>query len=121
MELKIRAWDGKRMMYRGIHDRNWYTEPKQGLQIKGCNPLDRCMKTMLFVGLKDKNDREIYEGDIAESIYGIGTVTRDERGFMFEFSLDTDSLWSMCTGIEGREFEIIGNIYENPELIGSNA
>lgn len=72
---------------------------------------------MQYTGLKDKNGREIYEGDLAKSIYGIGSVKQDDRGYRFEFALDEDSLWCMATGQEGKDFEVIGNIYENPELL----
>lgn len=69
-----------------------------------------------YTDLKDKNGKEIYDGDIANSCYGIGQVYINERGARFEFDTDTDGLWEMCTGREGKVFEVIGNIYENPEL-----
>jgi hypothetical protein len=70
-----------------------------------------------YTGQYDKNGKEIYEGDICQSCYGRGKVFYDDRGFRFEFGLDTDGLWEMATGVEGDTFEIIGNIHKNPELL----
>lgn len=69
---------------------------------------------MQYTGLKDKNEKEIYEGDIvktnqqdwiAKVVFDVGMfyVTDNEGGF------DTFCEWD--------KFEIIGNIYENPELL----
>lgn len=74
---------------------------------------------MQYTGLKDKNGKKIYEGDIIkaydhnEKIYYIQEIIYDKYGF---FAKDEDGLWL----IESYEYtidEIIGNIYENPELL----
>ncbi|HAA6883795.1 TPA_asm: hypothetical protein GHH03_11615 [Listeria monocytogenes] len=77
-----------------------------------------------FTGLKDKNGKKIFEGDIVEIIeidaFGNLDWNRLKGKVMFSEGawLVTDSgsfaisLWS-----EINEFEIIGNIYENPELL----
>ena len=77
---------------------------------------------MQFTGLKDKNRKEIYEGDIVKQYPGFGCEWSDRIGIVkYEYA----SFWLEI--IKNRmgfildnhdcQFEIIGNIYENPELI----
>lgn len=79
---------------------------------------------MQFSGPKDKNGKEIYEGDIVETI---GFQPRSERsGKPFtgevEWSLDhwrvRHSSNEQGLGEWGQpDLEVIGNIYQNPELL----
>jgi uncharacterized phage protein (TIGR01671 family) len=72
-----------------------------------------------YTGLKDKNGVEIYEGDILkESDHGVFEVIWQKE--WAKFKLDWERV---CTTIQypewnrGVEMEIIGNIYQNPELL----
>ena len=74
-----------------------------------------------YVGLTDKNGKKIFEGDIVEGFDfcadddGYGVVTWDDGGFLvFNGSL----CGSFVENYNGRDFEVIGNIHDNPELIG---
>ncbi len=81
---------------------------------------------MQFTGLKDKNGKEIYEGDILKGLdpnneaIELFEVEWDNKysGYFFEYAFSDYGRSTIGCGIEfGFEFEIIGNIYENPELM----
>lgn len=67
---------------------------------------------MQYTGLKDKNGKEIYEGDmVANTNKENFAVVWDELGW----AIDNDK--HHYTGWVPERTEIIGNIYENPELL----
>lgn len=77
------------------------------------------VKLMQFTGLKDKNGKEIYEGDICKC-HDHPTGIEDATG---EVIFDQGRYWigtgSICSLDDyGTAWtEVLGNIYENPELI----
>lgn len=83
---------------------------------------------MQYTGLKDKNGKEIYEGDICKrdgtNLYEVCWNDNFARyGLKIRKSLSVlvDGLtFPMYQYIDEGDFglEIIGNIYENPELLG---
>lgn len=114
-EIKFRAWDklNKHMIGVVILDMTTAGDTKvHYLRSSGYRLSD--MKNFLFnvdnvvlmqyTGLEDKNGKEIWEGDITE----MGVIEFRVGGFMVGSSpLNWNSI----------ELEIIGNIYENPELL----
>lgn len=77
-------------------------------------PYHKDIKLMQYTGLKDKNGKEIYEGDILRN-YGNDiedwVVSYEEGKFIGIFDNVCEDLYEI------HDFEVIGNIYENPELI----
>ena len=70
-----------------------------------------------FTGLHDKNGKEIYEGDILEDSLGRRKVVEYyQDGFWLNASLE-GAEWSLR--LTHKSSKIIGNIYENPELLKS--
>lgn len=75
-----------------------------------------------YTGLKDKNGKEIYEGDIIR-IERLGDYTNSMKTFIVKVEWLFNGWYYLVNGldfplIEGCEtLEVIGNIYENPEIL----
>lgn len=65
-----------------------------------------------FTGLKDKNDKEIYEGDIMKTDGFNGVVKFYQQECRFSLELKTG-----VNRYLRNDFEVIGNIFESPELL----
>ena len=100
----------------------------------GNNPLEALIEqidyeVLMYTGLKDKNGTEIYEGDIIRTHENrIQKVIWHNNGFKLEYkfkrSYRGESYWETRKDIELSEtnnkrwgIKVIGNIYENPELL----
>ena len=70
---------------------------------------------MQYTGLKDRNGKEIYEGDIVRLEDMICPITWDDGAYQMITSKNQGR--SDATQDRLRRFEVIGNIYENPELL----
>ena len=70
-------------------------------------------------GLKDKNGKMIREGDIVEGDMGIFEVKWYDLVAQFMFRPNIDMKWHPPFVYDQvNEMEVIGNIHENPELLG---
>lgn len=131
-DIKFRVWDKetKHMHICGedVHDTITFEDETNkayyyNLQ-NGCGSLreDSDYILMQYTGLKDKNGKEIYEGDIikicAEGLGGeaIGKTVYDEYDLAFVLKNEVEEL-SECLWYAEQQLEVIGNIYDNPELL----
>ncbi len=72
----------------------------------------------LFTGAEDKYGRDIYEKDIVRYSDGYtAVVVWKDTGFGLEFIEEVESPQTWYYLPNGNVLEILGNIYENPELI----
>jgi len=127
-EIKFRAWDIANndmfmvdsMAFRENGDvfRVWKrgTEGEGGLLIHSTSG-----RLMQYTGVKDVNGKDIYNGDIIKNYQGdIQTVRRGVGRWRAVLEKRATSFWPAqyldCTYME---WDVIGNIYENPELVES--
>lgn len=83
---------------------------------------------MQFTGLKDKNKKDIYEGDIVRCGYGLGKVIFSSGCFWVQWIDDREAYMEWLHSRKGTYirtedelFEIEGNIFENEELVNIGA
>lgn len=84
------------------------------------------IEVMQYTGLKDKNGKEIYEGDILDGSW-INPMTNEMVKKLYEVSYDQGRYLAKLIGyhpygttmlyFENKIAEIIGNIHDNPELL----
>jgi|SRR3990167_5855617 len=119
-EIKFRAWDKRAKMMKfgffvgSIDGKARAVERIEPVQL---SLPDDDLKLMQFTGLKDKNGKEIYEGDILSS----KPLTKKETeriGTSNNIVVEWNKEYACFNiGYPEYEHEIIGNIYENPELL----
>lgn len=130
-EIKFRVWTGNEMEYNITTGKfgAFYVNPENG---DGLNPKDTASLTtcttkypddvpvMQLTGLKDKNGKEIYEGDILNPIMIGGSITKGIVLFqdaMFVVKQIGADGYIVPLYSQLNMALIIGNIYENPELL----
>lgn len=115
-EIKFRAWHKGYMALPG----KMLYENRPGQCFIWLNE-GQPVEIMQFTGLFDPNDAEAYEGDIIERASSTGKgkvrgVIIFEEG-QFRVKWKGRGQWNNCLHIHLKESDIIGNIYETPELL----
>lgn len=132
-EIKFRAWyfdeweeKGRMIEWRDLHIETdedglfmWVGDEGEENNF-GSGSGTNSFTLMQYTGLKDKNGKEIYEGDIVNYSHPrtneiIRTVTFKHGAFGIEGIYEKTHI--IFGNILDSHIEVIGNIYENPELL----
>jgi uncharacterized phage protein (TIGR01671 family) len=129
--LKDKSWDNPAMLE--VWDASGKLEPSSYIKTGGLNPIYQPIENYIiqqYTGLKDRNNKDIFEGDILASRvhekpcnyivkwsshrnnycgFALNPVMKDPPRVTFH--IHDFSCW-MAEG-----FEVIGNIFDNPELL----
>lgn len=122
-EIKFRAWDEKNKQFADYEDieeclscqamDGWRSSDGMGCCF-GINAVEILADCIIeqYTGLKDKNGKEIYEGDIvryADDYEENAEVVFDDGGFQVEWPINIERLEGDITCM----MEVIGNIHES--------
>ena len=122
-EIKFRAWlkEERKMvnvetLFIGINRLCFGNSKTEDLFFRDFEEVE----LMQYTGLKDKNGKEIYEGDIVV----LNNVENDNMCIVrYEHSRYRLEGWSLredLSNVEDRFLEVVGNIYENKNLLEEN-
>jgi len=132
----------REIKFRYLWKDNWYyidfQKDNLGLKFKEFEERAKTTRLQLWTGLKDKNGKEIYKGDIFKfkvndkEYYFVVKWGDEQCGWMLNVVEQESSLDFLLNyplfelnrffneDINKKNKKIIGNIYENPELLGGN-
>lgn len=120
-EIKFRAWDKeneKMMKVSSLSLKNKEIAVRENRTYHFFRMQN--LELMQYTGLKDKNGKEIYEGDIVV----LNNIENDNMCIVrYEHSSYRLEGWSLredLSNVEDRFLEVVGNIYESKNLLEEN-
>jgi len=125
LELKFRAWNGTEMLYQDTSLYKYWKETRwvHGDEAAGWHNGASSTEghiLMQYTGLKDKNGKEIYEGDIVRKKFSYSNLVVDDIQVIEDIRMMSDDLDILQLAFNmdssNDDIEVIGNIYENSEL-----
>lgn len=122
-EFKFRAWDTEKqematVNFIGLNDYEVGMEDEECRRWRATYPY--VCRLMQYTNLKDKNGKEIYEGDILKvKLDGREEVNLYVKYTNGEYRVVNEGKWedSLYTYMYFGDVEIVGNIYENEDLL----
>ena len=130
-EIKFKAWDKQRKKIFEVSNLGFNTVERdimvsvQDHHYQGRGYIDN-YELMQYTGLKDVNGIEIFEGDIVKNNFmcpeitkkksNIGVIEWTDGNYML-YCKEEDRYTYLTCHITNKEFEVLGNIYANPELL----
>jgi len=125
----------KPLLANRLHFRAWIEKQKY-MAIQGTPDLETLQSFMFHFGdeailmestlLKDSKGKEIFEGDILKFMHHLHKVFRVKGGLVInshldDFYKDSTPFYEACADMQTSQWieqcEVIGNIYQNPELL----
>lgn len=128
-EIKFRAWlkEERKMvnvetLFIGINRLCFGNSKTEDLFFRDFEEVE----LMQYTGLKDKNGKEIYDGDIVlvesggTSTWYKTVIKFKEVAFIASLIDGEDYIYIFNHGFDSNDFEILGNVYENKNLLEEN-
>lgn len=123
-EIKFRAWHKLNKKFISFYQSGIYMWENGQIYADGMNVTDRIV-LLQYTGLKDKNGKEIYDGSFFRNKWKVGHETLhqvyycdEELAFMSLTKLDGEFIKESLAGYAiDHDIEVIGNIFDNPELL----
>lgn len=113
-ELKFRCWNGEDMISPDGINRDGFAYWKENSIPSGTK------EVMQFTGLKDKDGKEIWEGDKIRRTANMRDYAECDGVDIQDYEVEYCGYYFhpfLECGTRMEEYEVIGNIYENPKLI----
>ena len=117
-EIKFRAWNKQTRRMEDVRQINFFDSEMLNGNSEWYSL--RHIELLQHTGLNDKNGKEIYEGDIVV----LNNIENDNMCIVrYEHSSYRLEGWSLredLSNVEDRFLEVVGNIYENKNLLEEN-